>query len=399
MSEARLMQGNEACVEAALAAGLKFFAGYPITPSTEIAEMLAERLPARGGTFIQMEDEISSMAAVIGASLAGVKAMTATSGPGFSLKQENIGFASMAEVPCVVVNVQRGGPSTGLPTSPAQGDLMQSRWGTHGDHPVVVMAPGSVAEVFTVTIQAFNVAEVLRVPVILLMDEVVGHMREKVLLPEASSLTVLDRRGPVEGEEYRPFDYRDGERPLDLPMTKPPLEVDFSGDGLRDVPPLAPFGRGYRFHVTGLVHDARGLPTGDPTLTDRLVRRLIGKVENRRDRLALYVTEAVDDAEVLVVAFGSVGRSALSAVRLARERGIRAGLFRPITVWPFPDQVIRKLTQGARTVIVPEMNMGQMVREVERALAGTTAAVQGYSRVDGELITPTEILAEIEEVA
>ncbi len=370
--EIRLVQGNEACAEAALAAGVRFFAGYPITPSSEIAEIMAVRLPQLGGKFIQMEDEIASMAATIGASLAGVKAMTATSGPGFSLKQENIGYAALAEIPCVVVNVQRIGPSTGMPTSPSQGDVMQSRWGTHGDHPVVVFCPWSVREVYDLTVHSVNVAERLRMPVILLMDEVVAHMREKIEIPP--QVETVDRPRPSgDRQDYLPYD-------------------DSS-----DVPPMAAFGDGYRFHVTGLYHGPSGFPTTDPEVADRLIRRLCGKVQRRRQQLALTSAHLVDDAEVLVVAYGAAARSALRAVREARSEGVRAGLLKISTIWPFPQEVLLSLAARVRRVVVVEMNLGQLVLEVERVLKGR-APVQHVGRVDGELVTPEEIRAALEGV-
>ncbi len=370
------MQGNEACAEGALAAGLDFFAGYPITPSTEVAEFLAERLPRTGGTFIQMEDEIASMAAVVGASLAGARAMTATSGPGFSLKQENLGFAALVEAPCVVVNVQRQGPSTGLPTSPSQGDIMQARWGTHGDHPAVVLAPWSVHECFDLTVTAFNLAERLRIPVILLTDEVIGHMREKVTLPDPSSI-------------------RRESRPRIPPRTPGALPYE---DRHSDVPPMAVFGDGNRAHVTGLLHDRRGYPIGPGPEAAALIRRLQAKVDARRSELAMVHGEMLDDAEVVVVAVGCVARSALRAVRLARQEGIAAGFLRPITVWPFPEERLARLAEEVRGFVVPEMNLGQLVYEVERAVRGR-AAVRAYSRVDGNLITPEEVLGALREVA
>ncbi|MGI6142925.1 MAG: 2-oxoacid:acceptor oxidoreductase subunit alpha [bacterium] len=371
--QAVLMSGNEACVEGALLAGINFFAGYPITPSTEIAEGLAERLPRHGGKFIQMEDEIASMAAVVGASLAGAKAMTATSGPGFSLKQENIGFAAMAEVPCVVVNVQRYGPSTGLPTSPAQGDIMQARWGTHGDHPMIALMPASVQESLTLTIEAFNLAEEFRTPVILLLDEVVGHMREGIVPPRKEEIMIKKRKKPtVPPEEYLPY------------RAEP--------DG---VPPMANFGDGYRFHVTGLVHDETGFPRGRGSDGDYLVRRLTNKVKNHFvPMVEEYLTE---DAEIAVVACGSVSRSAKRAVNLGREQGIKVGLVRPISIWPFPEKAIKDLAGKVRAIVVPEMNLGQVVLEVERCACGK-AVVYRLNRIDAELITPDEILAKIQEV-
>ncbi len=368
------MQGNEACAEGALAAGCRFFAGYPITPSTEVAEILAERLPQVGGRFIQMEDEIAGMAATIGASLTGVKAMTATSGPGFSLKQENIGFAAMAEIPAVIVNVQRVGPSTGMPTSPAQGDLMQARWGSHGDRPAIALSPGSVQETYHATVRAFNMAEELRMPVVVLLDEVIGHMRERAEIPPADQLELVERRGPGAGK-YRPYDSTDG-----------------------DVPPMAAFGDGHKFHVTGLVHNEDGFPSNSPDVAAALMERLMGKVDSRRQELAWYEETLLEDADVAVVSFGSPARSALGAVRQARAEGIKAGLLRLVTVWPFPDEVIRALVERVKQLVVVEMNLGQMRLEVERAACGE-ASVTGVHRADGRLFTPAEILERIREVA
>lgn len=365
----RLMQGNEACAAGAIYAGCRFYAGYPISPSSEIAEVMAARLPQVGGRFIQMEDEIGSIAAVIGASLAGVKAMTATSGPGFSLMQENLGYAAFTEVPIVVVDVMRMGPSTGMPTSPSQGDVMQARWGTHGDHPVVALCPSSVGEVFRLTVEAFNIAETLRVPALVLLDEVIGHMREKLEVPEPGEIPVRERpRAAGPREAFRPY--------------------RAEADG---VPPMAVLGRGYRVHTTGLYHDERGFATGDPAKAEALITRLHRKVDLARDRITFTETETVDDAEVLVAAYGSSARAALRAVRLARERGVRAGLLKLMTLWPFPAAALRRAAAGARTVIVPEMNLGQIVGEVERALGGA-AAVRPLNKVDGELFHPEEIL-------
>lgn len=372
----RLLQGSEACAEGALAAGLGFFAAYPISPASEIAEYLAQHLPGRGGVFIQMEDEIATLSSVIGASLAGAKAMTATSGPGFSLMQEALGYAAMAEIPCVVVNVQRLGPSTGRPTSPAQGDVMQARWGTHGDHPVVVMSPAWVQEIFTATVEAFNIAEELRLPVVLLLDEVVAHMRERVDLPRLETLKIINRAEPEDPPgRYLPYAVTGG-----------------------DVPPMAAFGEGYRFHVTGLYHDQAGFPTSNPVETENLLRRLCGKVEKRRRRLARVEGQGLEDAEVVVLAYGSTARSALRAVRQAREEGVMAGLLRLITLWPFPEQAVRELAARVGAFLVPEMNLGQVFYEVERCAAGR-ARVVSLGRVDGELFTPREILAGLKEVA
>jgi len=371
----QVMSGNEACARGALAAGLTFYAGYPITPSSEIAEELSRILPKTGGVVIQMEDEIAAMGAVIGASLAGARAMTATSGPGFSLKQENIGFACMAEVPCVVVNVQRGGPSTGLPTMPAQGDVMQARWGTHGDHPIIALAPNSVAETFELTVRAFNLAETFRVPVILLLDEIVGHVEEKVRLPE--SVEIVHRKGPdAPPAKFRPYRHTE--------------------DG---VPPMAAFGRGgYRFHVTGLAHDETGFPTNNPEEIDRLNRRLNGKVEKHRDRIVEVVREQLEDAEVVVFAYGSVSRAAHQAVREVRQKGLKAGLLRPRTLWPFPDREVYELRGHARTIIVPEMNLGQMAHEVEWALRGACPVVS-LCQVNGQALKPSLIREAIEQAA
>jgi len=365
---ARLMQGNEAVVQAAVAAGCRFFAGYPITPATDIAEMAAVELPAAGGTFIQMEDEIASMAAVVGAALTGIKAMTATSGPGFSLMQENIGFAAMAEVPCVVVDVQRLGPSTGIATAPAQGDVMQVRWGSHGDRPAVALAPAGVAETYDLTVKAFNLAEELRTPVVLLLDEVVAHMREGVVLPE--DLDIRERRRPAPGEGPA---YRAGE------------------DGVPAVPDL---GTGFAVHITGLVHDERGRPSNDRTVADALIRRLRDKVLRAADGFTFTNSWFLADAEVAVVTYGSVVRAARRAVALARERGIPAGLLQLQTIWPFPAALVASLGQRVRRIIVPEMNLGQLAGEVERSVRGR-AEVVPLASVAGRLFTPEEIGSEI----
>jgi len=370
-----LLQGNEAVVEGALAAGCRFYAGYPITPSTEIAEAMARRLPQLGGVFIQMEDEIASIAAVIGASLAGAKAMTATSGPGFSLMQENLGFACVAEVPCVVVDVMRGGPSTGLPTSPSQGDVMQARWGTHGDHPIIVLCASSVKECFYLTVRAFNLSEKYRTPVILLLDEVVGHMREKIRIPPPEEIEVVDRPRPTMPPEwYIPYE--------DTP----------SG-----VPPMAPFGEGYRYHVTGLIHDIRGFPTSRPDEIGPFFERLFRKIS--RNFADIHSSEAfqVEDAEVVVIAYGSVARSAKRAVIEARREGIRAGLLKLLTIWPFEKPAVERAASSARVLLVPEMNMGQISREVKRVNQGR-AKVVTLNKMDSTLITPQEILEKIKEV-
>jgi 2-oxoglutarate ferredoxin oxidoreductase subunit alpha len=371
MAKAQLMQGNQACAVGALAAGVTFFAGYPITPSTEIAEILAEMLPKFGGKFIQMEDEIASMGAVCGASLTGAKAITATSGPGYSLKQELIGYAAMAEIPCVIVNVQRLGPSTGKPTSPAQGDVMQARWGTHGDRGVIALSPTSVRECFDITVKAFNFAEKFRMPVILLLDEVIGHMRERVELPESSEIEVIDRKRPSgPPEEYQAF------KPDD--------------DG---VAPMADFGDGYYYHVTGLVHDYKGMPSQNNALTTELIDRLHTKIERAKDEITIYHEDFTADADVLVIAYGGTTRAAIAAVKEARAKGVKAGLLSLVTIWPFPAEVVARAAAKAKTVIVPELNYGQLVGEIERYVP--REKVVSLTRYDGELFRPEEILNPI----
>jgi 2-oxoglutarate ferredoxin oxidoreductase subunit alpha len=370
-----LLSGNEAVAEGAIAAGCRFFGGYPITPSSEIAERLSYLLPRVGGKFIQMEDEIASMAAVIGASLAGVKSMTATSGPGFSLKQENIGYAALAEVPCVIINVQRGGPSTGLPTSPAQADVQQSRWGTHGDHPIIVLAPTYIREVFDQTVRAFNLSEEYRVPVVVLLDEINAHMREKVVVPD--EVEVLNRRKPEVGEEdFRPYDTSFG-----------------------DVPPMANYGEGYRFHVTGLMHDETGFPSGDPKLVQACQERLLRKVEANAEKIALCRTRYVEDAETLVVSFGTTSRSVTHAAELLRAEGKSVGTFRPLTIFPFPRTELEKAFANGvlKRILVVELNMGQLLLEIERFAAGRVP-VMGLNKVDGEPITPGEVEEKLREV-
>lgn len=373
----RLMQGNEACAEAALAAGCRFFAGYPITPATEIAEILAARLPQIGGTFIQMEDELASMAAVIGASIGGKKALTATSGPGFTLKQENIGYAAMVEIPCVIVDVQRGGPSTGLPTLPAQGDVMQARWGTHGDHPIIVLCPSTVRETFDLTIKAFNLSEKLRTPVIFISDAVVGHLREKVVLPDPAELGLVDRKRPtVSPEEYLPFK----------------ADAD-------DVPAFIPVGEGYRYHMTSNFHDEGGFPaTNNHENAKASMERLHRKIERCLDEIIMLEETYTDDAEIAVFAYGSTARSAKNAVRSAREQGIKAGLLKTMTLWPFPQAAVRQLGEKVKAIIVPEMNTGQLVSEVERAVRKLPVDVIPLNRYDGLMIRPEQILAKIKEV-
>ena len=367
-----LLQGNEAIVEGALAAGCRFFAGYPITPASEISEILSVRLPRVGGTFIQMEDEIASMGAVVGASLAGVKSLTATSGPGFSLMQENLGFACIAEVPCVVVNVMRGGPSTGLPTNPAQGDVMQARWGTHGDHPIIVLAVSTTLDCFEITVQAFNLSEKYRVPVIILSDEMVAHTRETVTLPASNEIKIIDRISPsMPPEWYIPYK-----------------------DTSNGVPAMAAFGDGFRHHVTGLVHDVRGFPTQSSHEIEAFISRLFRKITQGFHRIQMTKSYLLDDAEVAVIAYGSVARSARRAVIQTREKGIKAGLLQLITLFPFPRHTVEDVLKQCRCVLVPEMNMGQISREVKRVNQWPTH-VEKYNRIDGGLITPDEITRQL----
>ena len=369
-----LLQGSDACVRGALAAGCRFYAGYPITPATEIMELMSRAMPKAGGVFIQMEDEIASLGATIGASLGGLKAMTATSGPGFSLMQEHISFAAMAEVPCVIVNVMRAGPSTGLPTMSSQGDVMQARWGAHGDHPMLVVAPSSAYEFFDLTVKAFNLAERYRSPVIVLADEVVAHTRESVILPPLETLEIEDRSKPTMPPEwYSP--YRD------------------PGTG---IPQMAAYGEGYRFHVTGLMHDINGYPTERQDETEELMARLFNKVSKDFHLLQWYDSYYEDGAEVTVIAYGSVARSALRAVKLAREKGLPVGLLKLKMLWPFMRRTVMRYLASSRVVIVPEMNMGQLSREVKRVNQGA-CQIRTLNKVDGRMITPSEILTAIEE--
>jgi len=372
LTGAHFMNGDVACAEGAIAAGCRFFAGYPITPATEIAEHLSQRMPEFGGIYIQMEDEIASIAAVLGASYAGLKAMTATSGPGFSLMQENIGLAVMTETPCVIVDIMRGGPSTGQPTLPGQQDVMQARWGSHGDYATVALAPSSVQEMFDLTLEAFNLAETYRVPAMLLGDEIVAHMYEKLVIPPPDKLKIVNRKRPnVPREEYVPF--------------KPDEDL---------VPPMACFGEGYHFHATGLTHDERGYPqTSSSEAQQKLVTRLCNKIRKNEDKIIRVEETMLDDADVAVVAYGIVARSALSAVRKAREKGIKAGLLRLITLWPFPEKRVAQVAKQVKAIVVPEMNCGQMVLEVERAAKETPVAF--LSKLGEEPHTPLEILEEI----
>ena len=365
----RFAQGNEACVEGALYAGLDFFAGYPITPSTEIAEQMAQRLPARGGKFLQMEDEIASICALIGASLTGHKVMTATSGPGFSLMQEGLGYAIMAEIPCVIVDVQRGGPSTGLPTKVSQGDVMQARWGAHGDHAIIALTASNHQDVFAMTVDAFNFSETYRTPVVLLLDEVVGHMREKLKMPGPGEVPLVDRlRTSVrEGVDYHPYLPREDGR---LPMS------DFGGV--------------HRYNVTGLFHDMWGFPSENPQVVHDLLRHLVDKIETHVAEVTRYREYHVEDAETVLISYGSSARCALHVVDERRERGERIGLLELQTLWPFPAELVREKTAGARYIVVVELNMGQVLQSVKIAV-DRPERVFLANRVDGVLITPVDI--------
>ena len=362
------MEGDYACAEGAIAAGCRFFGGYPITPATEIAERMARRLPEVGGIYVQMEDELSSIAAVIGASYAGLKAMTATSGPGFSLMQENIGLAVMTETPCVVVDIMRGGPSTGQPTMPSQQDVMQAKWGSHGDYEIIALAPSSVQEMFDLTIEAFNLSETYRTPVFVLADEIVGHMSERVVIPPMEEIKLASRKKPHSSpQKYNPF-----EPDEDL------------------VPPMACFGEGYRFYATGLTHDEMGHPqTSSSEAQQKLVQRLCDKIRKNAEKIIKIQGTMLEDAEVAVVAYGITSRAAMSAVKKARQAGIRAGLLRLITLWPFPERQVSKVAKQVDAIIVPEMNCGQIVREVERTAKETPVIF--LSKLGEEPHRPDEI--------
>lgn len=376
MSKVLLLQGNQAVVEGAIAAGVKFFAGYPITPSTEVAESLAEKLPKNGGKFIQMEDEIASMGAVIGASLTGKKVMTATSGPGFSLKQELIGYACAAEIPLVIVNVQRVGPSTGQPTSPSQGDVMQARWGTHGDHWLIALTPASVPECFELTLRAYALSEKYRVPVILLMDEVIGHMREKIELPD----------------DYSDFPQAERKQPDCAPEDFKAYATDESL-----VPAMPAFGSGYRWHVTGLVHDETGFPKGTPAATLAAANRQRAKLENNLDDIVQVENYRMEDADFAVVAFGGAARTAYETVDMARAEGLKVGLVRPVTIWPFAEAQMKELAGRVKGILVHELNCGQYVHEVERAVNGKVP-VSLYAKYDNEPATPAQLLEEVKKL-
>ena len=376
LSGNHFMNGDHACAEGALAAGCTFFGGYPITPSTEIAERLAGRLPEVGGVFMQMEDELASMASILGASAAGARAMTATSGPGFSLMMENLGLGVMMELPCVIVNVQRGSPSTGLPTLPGQADIMQARWGSHGDYGIAAYSPWSPQEFFDLTIHAFNIADRFRIPVLLMADEVVGHMVERVVIPDASEIVRWDRKRPNGSlkEDFLPFLAEDE----DL------------------VPPMAYAGEGYKLHFTGLTHDNKGYPEMSAETHHRLITRLVEKVRHNADHLIRTEAHFMEEAEIVVISFGSTARSALRAVREAREQGIPAGFLRLISIWPFPVELLQEIDQAAKAYVIPEMNLGQLITEVQRYV---NKPVLGVNHAGGEMMSPEPILAAIGEVS
>lgn len=361
MRPQRLIQGNEACAHAALYAGCNFYAGYPITPSSEVMEILSSEMTARGGTFIQMEDEIASISAIIGAAWGGAKTLTATSGPGFSLMQEGIGYAAITETPCVIVNCQRWGPSTGQPTKGAQGDVMQSIWGTHGDHAIIVLTASTVRDAFDMTVKSFNFAQQYRVPVVLLMDEVLAHMRENIDWPEPGDIEVIDAKRPADVKAYKPF-----------------ANDEF-----------LPFGQGARYHITGLAHGAEGFAVSDEAAARELTR-MVGKVQNHVRDLALHDRYLLDDAELAIISYGITSRPAQSAVDLLRAQGIRAGLLSLKTLWPFPDFLIEEVAERVDTIVVPELNMGQLVREIGRAANGRSQVIP-VSRIDGHLLTPAQI--------
>ncbi len=369
------MQGNMACVQGAIYAGLHFYAGYPITPSTEIAEGCARELPKLGGKFIQMEDEIASMAAIVGASVAGLKSMTATSGPGYSLMQEGIGYAYITETPCVVVNVQRGGPSTGLPTKISQSDTMQARWGTHGDYTAIALAPSTVGETLTETIRAFNLAERFRTPVTVLLDEVMAHQRELVSIPKKGEIPIIDRIKPtVSPEDFEPF-----------------------AQTANSVSPMPAYGEGYRYNITGLTHDPMGFATANLKEITWKLDKLRNKIMNYRSEITKLRTAMMDDAEIAIISYGTVSRAALLAVALARKAGVKVGCIQLYTIWPFPEEELQDYCSKVRKVIVAELNMGQMVNEVSRILS-PEIEIHKLNRYDGEIITPLQLLEKLEEV-
>lgn len=370
------LNGDEACAEGAISAGCRFFAGYPITPATEVAERMAERLPHVGGTFIQMEDEIASMAAILGGSWGGVKSMTSTSGPGFSLMMENLGLGAMTETPCVVVDVQRAGPSTGLPTLTGQGDMMQAKWGSHGLYSIIALAPSSPQEMFDLSVKAFNLSERFRTPVLIMADESVGHMSEKVVIPPADQIEIFPRRKPTTPPgQYLPYN--------------PDEDL---------VPPMANAGEGYRYHVTGLTHDERGYPDMTAEAQQKLVRRLLDKIELNKDHIIEVEENGIKGAEVVVCSYGISARVALLAVKAAREEGLRVGMLRLITVWPFPEERIRQIAKKVKAFVVPELNAGQIALEVERCSSGGAGTIL-VPHMGGSVHDPRLILEAIRKAA
>ena len=375
MGELRFMQGNETMTEGAIAAGARFYAGYPITPSTEVAETSSIRLPQVGGVYIQMEDEISSMPALIGASCSGKKSYTATSGPGLSLMQENLGVAVLGEIPCVIIDVQRSGPSTGLATKPAQGDVLQARWGTHGDHSMIVLSPSSVQDCFDLMITAFNYSEQYRTPVIFLSDEIIGHLREQVIIRSPEEIKVVERRHPdCPPQMYKPYDHTEG------------------------LAPLAAYGSKYVFKVNGSMHDEMGYPCARPDNADRMIRHLSDKIESHRDEIAITRKYAMKDAQYVIIAYGGSARSALEAMKKGRSQGIPIGVLQLVTIWPIAEKDIREAMEQAEAVVVPELNLGQYIGEI-RMRNPKHIPVEGVNRVDGKPIEPADILKKIEEVA
>lgn len=373
----QILTGNEACALGAMAAGMSFFAGYPITPATEIAEMAAEHLPKQGGVFMQMEDEIASIAAIIGASFAGAKSMTATSGPGISLMQENLGYAIIAEVPCVIVDVMRQGPCQGVATVPAQGDIMQARWGTHGDHPSITLAPCSIPEIYYQTVRAFNLAEKYRTPVFILSDAMLAHMSEKLRIPDPSELTIVNRKRPTapQDENYRPY-------------------ADEDGSG---IPPMASFGDGYRWYVSGIIHDETGFPcTNNPQQISVKIKHLLSKIENNLDDIESYEEYKTEDAELIIVSIGLVARSVKAAIDQARAEGMRVGLFRPITLWPFPERRLKQLARRCPRIFSCEMNEGQLLEVIKQSV-GVDNQIGAITQNNGRIIEAATILAAIRE--
>lgn len=375
MADYRFMQGNEAFAEGAIAAGVRFFAGYPITPASEISELMSIRLPEVGGTYMQMEDEIASMAAIVGASMGGVKSMTATSGPGFSLMQEILGYAAMVEMPCVIADVMRMGPASGMPTHPSQGDVMQARWGTHGDHPTVALCPATVTEAYYLTIEAINISEKLRTPVLIMSDAVVGHIKEKIELPEPDTIKLINRKMT----NRSPADYK-------------PYET-----GEDCIPEFAPRGSGgYRYHVCSNIHQENGFPADSGhEVADRLLKRLHRKIELHQDEITFYKEFDIEDAEVIIIAYGCTARSAKDAGKALRKEGTKVGLLQLQTLWPFPDKVVRKISDGIRAIVVPEMNLGQLIGEVR---INAKCRVEGLNKANGTMISPSEIINKIKEV-